>query len=112
VPIAGLGPCQPSDSVSRTAHAAGAAHREQAPGLMRYPMAFPQSPEPPAQVGGLQPESVADRDEGEHPLGILGGEPLLDMGQQGHTPAVVRECVALVRPDRLFEYGEKQPVLP
>lgn len=85
---------------------------ERCPGLACHPISVPQSPEPRAHVGGVEPESVADRDEREHPLGIVGREPLLDLGQERHAPAVVRECVALVRPDRLFEYGEQQPVLP
>ena len=71
------------------------------------------SPLPKARpyVRDVQPQRLADRDEREAVVAVVGGEPPLDLREEPAATTVRREGVALENPDRVLEHRDEQTFL-
>jgi hypothetical protein len=62
-------------------------------------------------VGDLEPQGVADGDEGKGMVGIVAGEPPFDLGDELAGGTVLREGVALERVERVPDHRDGQDLL-
>jgi len=71
----------------------------------------PPQPETGAYVRRVETDRVTDGDEGVEPDAVVGGEPRLDIGEDGAAAVVGRHDVALKGSDGLFEDREQEALL-
>jgi len=64
-----------------------------------------------AHVGNVQRQHVADGDEREGVVGVVAGEPRVDLGDEFAGSTVVRDRVALERVERVLEHRDGEALL-